>query len=243
MIVFPAIDILGGSAVRLKQGDYDRVTVYNEDPVAQARDWIEQGSEWIHVVDLDGARDGVPGNIEIVERIVSEVGAKVQIGGGIREISTLERLFAAGARRAVIGTKLITDPAFVSKATALWPDSIIAGVDARDGLVAIEGWREGTATKAEDVVSALLDLGVRHLVYTDISRDGVLTGVNVDAYRRIAEVAGFPVVASGGVSTLHDIERLAALGDDVVEGVIAGRALYEREFTLAEALVVAGGVC
>lgn len=243
MIVFPAIDILGGRAVRLKQGDYDRVTVYNEDPVAQARDWIEQGSEWIHVVDLDGARDGVPGNIEIVERIVSEVGAKVQIGGGIREISTLERLFAAGARRAVIGTKLITDPAFVSKATALWPDSIIAGVDARDGLVAIEGWREGTATKAEDVVSALLDLGVRHLVYTDISRDGVLTGVNVDAYRRIAEVAGFPVVASGGVSTLHDIERLAALGDDVVEGVIAGRALYEREFTLAEALVVAGGVC
>lgn len=241
MIVFPAIDILGGKAVRLKQGDYDQVTVYNEDPVEQARIFAAQGAEWVHVVDLDGARSGVTSNIEIVERIASEVGLKVEIGGGIREIQTLERLLAAGAARAVIGTKLVTDPQFVRAATARFGDRIVAGVDARDGQVAIEGWREGTATPSEELIAELRDLGVRHLVYTDISRDGVLTGINSAAYARVAEVAGFPVVASGGVSTLWDIKAIRALGDDVVEGVICGRAIYENQFTLPEALAEAAG--
>lgn len=236
MIVFPAIDILGGRAVRLAQGDYDRVTVYNEDPVQQARQFIEDGAEWIHVVDLDGARDGVPANIAVVERIVAETGARVEVGGGIRSLETLDRLILAGASRCVLGTKLVTDTAFVRQAVAEFGDSIVAGIDARDGLVAVEGWREGTATLAHVLVGELRDLGIRHLVYTDISRDGMQSGINSSAYVGIAVTAGFPVVASGGVSTLADIDALAALGPGVIEGVIVGRALYEGSVTLPSAL-------
>ena len=241
MIVFPAIDLLGGRAVRLAQGDYDRVTVYNEDPVAQAREFAEAGAEWVHVVDLDGARDGVPGNTAIIERIVSEVGIPVQTGGGIRTLDTLERLSAAGASRMVLGTKLATDPAFVRAAVERFGDKIIAGIDARDGLVAVEGWREGTATPAAELVAELRDFGIRHLVYTDISRDGMQTGVSVDAYEQISETAGFPVIASGGVSTLDDFRELAALGPDVIEGAITGRALYEGSFKLKHAIRAARG--
>jgi phosphoribosylformimino-5-aminoimidazole carboxamide ribotide isomerase len=239
MIVFPAIDILGGRAVRLAQGDYERVTVYNEDPVAQARTWVEQGAEWVHVVDLDGARDGVPGNIRVVERIARESGAKVEIGGGIRSFETLRRLLDAGAQRCVLGTKLATDWAFVRDAVAEAGDAVVAGVDAREGMVAIAGWREGTTTAAGELVAELCDLGIRHLVYTDISRDGMQTGINADAYRDVAATAGFPVVASGGVSTLDDVRACAALGSAVIEGVIIGRALYEHAFTLPEALAIA----
>jgi phosphoribosylformimino-5-aminoimidazole carboxamide ribotide isomerase len=236
MIVFPAIDILDGQAVRLRQGDYDQVTLYNPDPIEQAREWVAQGAEWIHVVDLDGARDGVPGNIDVVERIVREVKVPVQVGGGIRSIETMTRLYGAGASRMVLGTKLVTDPDFVREATSLFGDVVVGGVDARDGEVQIAGWREGTRVSASELVGELRDLGVRHLVYTDISRDGMQTGIAAEAYRTVATEAGFPVVASGGVSTLADIEALAALGPDVVEGVITGRALYESSFTLAEAL-------
>ena len=241
MIVFPAIDLLGGRAVRLAQGDYDRVTVYNEDPVAQAREFAEAGAEWVHVVDLDGARDGVPGNTAVIERIVSEVGIPVQTGGGIRTLDTLERLAAAGASRMVLGTKLATDPAFVRAAVERFDDRICAGIDARDGLVAVEGWREGTATPAAELVAELRDFGIRHLVYTDISRDGMQTGVSVDAYEQISETAGFPVIASGGVSTLDDFRELAALGPDVIEGAITGRALYEGSFKLKHAIRAARG--
>lgn len=241
MIVFPAIDILGGKAVRLAQGDYNRVTVYNEDPVAQAASFAEQGAEWIHVVDLDGARVGVPGNIAIVERIASQVGIPVQTGGGIRTLETMERLAGAGASRMVLGTKLATDHDFVREAVARFGDAVTAGIDARDGQVAVEGWREGTSTPAAELVAELRDLGIRHLVYTDISRDGMQTGVNVEAYEQIAETAGFPVIASGGVSTLDDFAALAALGPDVVEGAITGRALYEGSFKLKHAIRAARG--
>jgi phosphoribosylformimino-5-aminoimidazole carboxamide ribotide isomerase len=241
VIVFPAIDILGGRAVRLAQGDYDRVTVYNENPVAQAASFAEQGAEWVHVVDLDGARDGVPGNIEIVERIVRDVGIPVQTGGGIRSLETMQRLTDAGVSRMVLGTKLATDPGFVIEAVARFGDGVTAGIDARDGMVAVEGWREGTSTPAAELVAELKELGIRHLVYTDISRDGMQTGVNVDAYEEIAEAAGFPVIASGGVSTLEDFAALAALGPDTVEGAITGRALYEGAFTLKHAIRAARG--
>ncbi len=241
MIVFPAIDILGGRAVRLAQGDYDRVTVYNEDPVAQARDFVEQGAEWIHVVDLDGARDGVPGNIEVIERIARETGARLEVGGGVRSLETMGRLTEAGVERVVIGTKLVTDPDFVRSAVRCCGDAVVAGVDARDGMVCIEGWREGTVSSAQALVGELRDLGVRHLVYTDISRDGMQTGISIPAYVGIAVSAGFPVVASGGVSTLEDIRALRELGPGVIEGVIAGRAIYENAFTLPEALAVARG--
>lgn len=240
MIVFPAIDILGGRAVRLAQGDYDRVTVYNEDPLAQALAFAEQGAEWVHVVDLDGARDGVPANIDVIERIAHESGLRVEVGGGIRTLDTFTRLVGAGAERCVLGTKLVTDPEFVREAVAAFGERVVAGVDARDGLVAIAGWREGTATPASELVGELTGLGVRHLVYTDISRDGMQAGVNAEAYARIAETAGFPVVASGGVSTLEDIRALAALGTGVIEGVITGRAVYEGAFSVPEAIAAAG---
>ncbi len=241
MIVFPAIDILGGRAVRLAQGDYQRVTVYNDDPVAQAREFAEAGAQWVHVVDLDGARDGQPGNIAVIERIAGEVGIPVQTGGGIRTLETMERLAQAGVSRMVLGTKLATDPGFVREAVARFGDAVVAGIDALDGLVAVEGWREGTATPAHELVAELRELGIGHLVYTDISRDGMQTGVNVDAYEQIAETAGFPVIASGGISTLDDFAALAALGPDTVEGAITGRALYEGSFKLKHAIRAARG--
>jgi phosphoribosylformimino-5-aminoimidazole carboxamide ribotide isomerase len=241
MIVFPAIDILGGRAVRLAQGDYERVTVYNEDPVAQAAEFVAQGAEWVHVVDLDGARSGQPGNIAVVERIARETGARVEVGGGIRTLQTLDYLVTAGAERCVLGTKLATDPGFVRDAMREFRDVLVAGVDARDGEVAVAGWREGTAISASVLVGQLAQLGFRHLVYTDISKDGMQTGINADAYTQVAVAAGFPVVASGGVSTLDDIRALVALGLPVIEGVIAGRAIYEKAFTVSEALAVARG--
>ena len=241
MIVLPAIDILGGRAVRLAQGDYNRVTVYNEDPVDQARQFVRAGAEWIHVVDLDGARDGVPGNFDVIERIARETGARLEVGGGVRTLETMGRLTEAGVERVVVGTKLVTDPDFVRNAVRCCGDAVVAGVDARDGMVCVEGWREGTATSAQVLVGELRRLGLRHLVYTDISRDGMQTGINAPAYVGIAVTAGFPVVASGGVSTLEDIRALRELGPGVVEGVIAGRAIYEGAFTVEEALAVARG--
>lgn len=236
MIVLPAIDILDGRAVRLKQGRLDAVTVYNEDPVDQARRWIDGGATYLHVVDLDGAATGEPASISLVERIAG-LGAPVQTGGGIRTMETIDRLFAAGVTRVVLGTALVTEPTLAVVACERY-EGIVAGVDAREGMVAVQGWRQGTATPAEELVAELASLGIRHLVYTDISRDGMQTGINAEAYERIAAVAGFPVVASGGVSTLDDLRALAALGP-AIEGVIVGRALYEGAFTLPEALAVA----
>ncbi len=241
MIVLPAIDILGGRAVRLAQGDYERVTVYNDDPVDQARRFVDAGAEWIHVVDLDGARSGTPGNIAIIERIARETGARLEVGGGVRTLETMQRLKEAGVERVVVGTKLVTDPDFVRAAVECCGDKIVAGVDARDGMVCVEGWREGTATSAQVLVGELRNLGMRHLVYTDISRDGMQTGINAPAYVGVAVSAGFPVVASGGVSTLDDIRALYDLGPGVIEGVIVGRALYEGAFALEEALAASRG--
>jgi len=241
MILFPAIDLLGGKAVRLAQGDYERVTVYNDDPVAQAREFVDGGAEWIHVVDLDGARDGVPGNLDAIERMARETGARLEVGGGVRSLETMGRLTEAGVERVVVGTKLVTDPEFVRAAVRCCGEAVVAGVDARDGMVCVEGWREGTATSAQVLVGELRELGLRHLVYTDISRDGMQTGINAPAYVGVAVTAGFPVVASGGVSTLDDLRDLHALGPGVIEGAIVGRALYEGAFTLADALAVARG--
>lgn len=241
MIVFPAIDILGGRAVRLAQGDYDRVTVYNEDPVAQARVFAEQGAAWVHVVDLDGARDGRPGNVDIVERIARESGLAVQTGGGIRTLETMRRLADAGAARMVLGTKLATDSAFVREAVAEFGDAVVAGIDARDGEVKIAGWREGTSVRAAELVAELAGLGIRHLVYTDISRDGMATGIASAAYRDVAARAGFPVVVSGGMATADDVRAVVSLGDAVAEGVIIGRAIYEGTIALPEALALARG--
>ena len=235
MQIFPAIDILGGKAVRLRQGRYDQVTVYNDDPVAQARIWAEGGAEWLHVVDLDGARDGVPHNIDVIARIVREVHVPVQTGGGIRSMATLDRLYDAGVVRTVLGTALVTSPEFVAEAAAKHA-GIVAGVDARDGKVAIEGWRQGTEREVIELIEELAALGVQRVVYTDISRDGMQTGVSADAYRELAEESPMTIVASGGITSLDDIRALAAIGRRV-EGAIVGTALYEQRFTLPEAIV------
>lgn len=241
MILVPAIDILDGRAVRLKKGDYAQVTVYNEDAVAQARLFENAGAQRIHIVDLDGARDGAPTNIDVISRIARETNVEIEIGGGIRSMETLERYLDAGATRLVLGSALVRDPAFCEAAVAAHADNIVAGIDAKDGMVAIEGWREGTSTPAVDLVAELKDRGIHELVYTDIARDGMQTGIDVEAYRHIAQVAGFPVVASGGISSVADIAALAEVGDGVIEGCITGRALYEGAFALSEALAAAKG--
>jgi phosphoribosylformimino-5-aminoimidazole carboxamide ribotide isomerase len=234
MQIFPAIDILGGKAVRLRQGRYDQVTVYNEDPVEQARIWADGGAEWLHVVDLDGARDGIPHNIDVIAKIASKVHVPVQTGGGIRSMDTLDRLYHAGVTRTVLGTSLVTDPEFVA-AAAEKHAGIVAGLDARDGKVAIEGWRQGTEREVMELIDELAALGVQRVVYTDISRDGMQTGVSAAAYRDLAERSPMTIIASGGITSLDDVRALASIGRRV-EGAIVGTALYEGSFTLPEAI-------
>ena len=236
--ILPAIDILAGRAVRLRQGSFDEVTVYNNDPVDQAKRWADAGAEIIHVVDLDGALVGEPVNFAVIEAIAAAVAVPVQVGGGIRSDSTLQRLHDAGVERMVLGTALITDPAFVQRACFRWP-GIVAGVDARDGRVAIEGWRQGTDFDVNEVVAELGTLGVRRLVYTDISLDGMQKGPNVKAYRALAQTTEAAIIASGGVTTLDDVRALAEV--EGVEGVIIGRALYEGTINLARAIAVGRG--
>lgn len=234
MYLLPAIDILEGRAVRLAKGDYSQVTVYNDDPVEQARKFEAQGATWIHVVDLDGARTGVPENIAIVERIVRETSLSVEIGGGIRTIKTLERLADIGAARMVLGTALVNDPELARAAVErVGGDRLTAGIDAKGGEVALSGWIEGSGVAACDLAREMGKAGFRHIVYTDIARDGMQTGLDVQAYVQMAEAFGHPVIASGGVASVADIERLAPVAASI-EGVITGRAVYEGTLTVEE---------
>lgn len=234
MYLLPAIDILDGKAVRLAKGDYSQVTVYNNDPVAQAHAFAKAGAEWVHVVDLDGARTGVPENAAIVERIVRETSLKVEIGGGIRTLDTLERLAGIGAARMVLGTALVNDPDLARAAVKLvGGDRLTAGIDAKDGEVAVSGWIEGSGVAATDLAAAMAQAGFVHLVYTDIARDGMQTGLDPQAYARMAEAFGRPVIASGGVASAADIRALASVASSI-EGVITGRAIYEGTLTVAD---------
>ena len=233
MHLLPAIDILGGRAVRLAKGDYDQVTVYNDDPAAQAQAFEEQGAEWLHVVDLDGARSGEPENIAIIERILRKTLLKVEVGGGIRSLDTVARLADAGVSRVVLGTSLVADPAFAEEAVARYGKLLTAGIDAKGGEVAVAGWREGAGVAAEELARHVAQLGFRHLVYTDIARDGMQTGIDPQAYVRMAQAFGRPVIASGGVAGPGDIERLGQVADSI-EGVIAGRAIYEGALSVEE---------
>jgi phosphoribosylformimino-5-aminoimidazole carboxamide ribotide isomerase len=239
MKIFPAIDILDGKAVRLQQGRLDAVTVYNDSPVDQALKWVEGGAEWLHVVDLDGAVLGEPKNIEHIEAIVEAVDIPVQTGGGVRNMETLERLRAAGVSRIVLGTTLVTEPEFVAEACNAF-DGVVAGIDARDGKVAIDGWKQGTEHGVLELVHELELLGVTRVAYTDISRDGMQVGINYGAYRALVDHVSIPVIASGGAASLDDIRDLTEIGPRL-EGVIVGRALYENSFTLPQAIVAAGG--
>lgn len=239
MIVLPAVDILDGKAVRLYQGRLDAVKVYNEDPVDQARVWASQGAEWLHIVDLDGAVLGEPKNIEHIEHIIRSVKISVQAGGGIRNMETLDRLCDAGVARAVLGTTLVTEPEFVAEACSKYP-GIVAGIDARDGKIAIEGWKQGTERGVLELIRELALLGVKRVAYTDISKDGTQEGINYGAYRAIAGQVDIPIIASGGVASLQDIRDLNDIGPGV-EGVIIGTALYEGKFTLPQAIAAGRG--
>lgn len=241
MILFPAIDILKGQAVRLSKGRYDAATIYQEDPVAQASAFAEGGARWIHVVDLDGAREGRPVNGEVIAAIIAHVGhaydgVNVEVGGGVRSLEAIGEWVEAGAKRVVVGTRLVSDPSFVEQAVDRYGAYLVAGVDAREGDVAVSGWEEASGVSVESLVQRLKAQGVQNMVYTDIARDGMQTGIDVDAYRNIARRAGFPVVASGGIASLADLTSLAQLGPELLQGAIVGRALYEKAFSLEEAL-------
>lgn len=234
--IYPAIDIRGGKCVRLIQGDYAQETVYNDSPVDAARQWQEQGAAWIHLVDLDGAKAGHPVNAELIGDIARSVDVPVQVGGGLRTRADVERLLGLGVARVIIGTAAIEDRAFVAEVLADYGDRVAIGLDARDGFVATRGWLETSAAKAEDVAVELAAQGAQTFIFTDISRDGMMGGPNVDAIVSLAQKSGQSVIASGGVSRFDDLERLAGHEREGVAGAIVGKALYTGSIRLDDAL-------
>lgn len=239
MILVPAIDILGGKAVRLKKGDYDQVTIYNEDAVAQAATFEAAGAQRVHIVDLDGARDGAPTNMELIKRMVAELSCEVEVGGGIRTMDAIQRYVDAGVRRVVLGSALVKNRAFAEEAAAKYGDIIVAGIDAKDGIVATEGWLDtADGVPARQLIADMEAMGIKHLVYTDIARDGMQTGLDAEAYADMAR--SFPnmkVTASGGLATLDDLRNLVATGAPI-DGAITGRAIYEGVFTVEEGIAL-----
>jgi phosphoribosylformimino-5-aminoimidazole carboxamide ribotide isomerase len=238
VILFPAIDLKGGEAVRLEQGDMARATVFHRDPAAQAAAFEQQGFEYLHVVDLDGAFAGKPVNAQAVEKILATVKMPVQLGGGVRDMATVEGWFAKGVRRVIIGTAAVRDPALVKQAAKAFPGRVAVGLDARDGKVAVAGWAETSEMTALDIARRFEDAGVAAIIYTDISRDGLLGGLNLDATIALAEAIAIPVIASGGLASLDDIKALLAPRAKKLEGAITGRALYDGRLDAAEALAL-----
>jgi phosphoribosylformimino-5-aminoimidazole carboxamide ribotide isomerase len=233
MEVIPAVDIRGGRCVRLYQGDYDRETVFSEDPVAMARHWERLGAPRLHVVDLDGARAGQPVNDHIIAELLSAIAIPVQVAGGIRQLDVVGRYLEVGADRVVLGTAAVHDQPLVGRACATFREAVVVAVDARRGRVATAGWREASREAPEGLMRRLEELGVPRFIFTDISRDGTLRGPNFTAIERLVRAFQTPVIASGGVSTVEHLRRLAKLG---VEGAIVGRALYDGGLELSEAL-------
>ncbi|MFO7963615.1 MAG: 1-(5-phosphoribosyl)-5-[(5-phosphoribosylamino)methylideneamino]imidazole-4-carboxamide isomerase [Desulfobacterales bacterium] len=240
MKIIPAIDIKNGNCVRLLQGRMDKETVYSDDPVETARKWQEQGADTIHVVDLDGAIEKQPKNLMSIQRILSAVDGDVQVGGGIRNDDTVSRYIDMGVKRIVIGTKAVENTRWVSDLCKRYPGKIIVGIDARNGMVSTEGWTKNTRIKAADLAARFEDSGVAAINFTDIHRDGMQTGPNIDETRKLAAAVSIPVVASGGVSTLEDIKNLLPLAEFGVVGVITGKALYSGTLNLKEAIQLAG---
>jgi phosphoribosylformimino-5-aminoimidazole carboxamide ribotide isomerase len=235
LILYPAIDIRGGKAVRLMQGDYERETAYDDDPVVAARRWAEGGARWLHVVDLDGAKAGEPVNLEHVRRIVAAVGIPIQLGGGLRDSKKVEDAISSGVERVVLGTAAVRDPELAGAIASAHPERVIVSVDSRSGKVAAEGWTEESELETTDVVSELSERGVRRFVYTPVEVDGLMEGPELDSLREVAESTDAEVIYSGGIGSLDDLRAVAALGLENVEGVIVGRALYEQRFSVGEA--------
>ena len=241
MILFPAIDMKDGQCVRLYQGDYSQMTVYASDPVEVAQRWQQAGASWLHVVDLDGAKEGHPVNGELIARICQETTLKVEVGGGLRTQEHIESMLAVGVERVILGTAVLTDRALLDQALQRWGARIVVGLDARDGLVAINGWREISRVKATELARELSAAGVSRFIYTDIARDAAMQGPNLAALRAMLDAlqgSTTTLIASGGVSSLEDLKRLAELA---IEGAIIGKALYVGAIDLAEAVRVIEG--
>ena len=242
MILFPAIDLKEGHCVRLEQGDMARATIFNDDPAAQAEGFAAQGFSHLHIIDLDGAFAGRPVNRAAVEAIVAASPARTQLGGGIRDMATIEAWLEAGIGRVILGTAALRDPHLVRAACKAFPDKIAVGIDARAGFVAVEGWAEATEMRVADLAARFEDAGVAALIYTDIDRDGLLKGVNIAATYELAKATSIPVIASGGLAGLDDITALMAHEADGIVGAISGRALYDGRLDAAAALALDGVV-
>lgn len=242
MILYPAIDIRGGKAVRLAQGEYDRETRYDDDPVDAARRWADGGAEYLHVVDLDGARTGRPANLETVRRIAEAVECPIEVGGGLRDGDAVSDLIGAGAGRVVIGTAALRDPAFLERVISdHGPEKTVVSIDARGGKVFLAGWTESSGVDAAEAVADLTRIGVERFLFTPIEVDGMMTGPNLPELKRVASATAARIIASGGVGELAHLESLAAEAPANVEAVIVGKALYEQRFTVAEAVRALGG--
>lgn len=239
MLVIPAIDLKEGQVVRLSQGDPLRQTAYSADPIAMARRWEDEGASILHLVDLDGAFSGKPQQLSVVAQVAQSIKIPVQLGGGLRSLAALEQAFASGIERAVLGTAAIEDQEFLTAASSRYPGRIVLGIDAKNGKVAVRGWAANTDLLASDLATRSADLALAAIIYTDIERDGMLTGPNLDALRRIAEAARHPIIASGGIATLDDLRRLAKLEPTCIVGALVGKALYEGRFLLKDAIAAA----
>lgn len=239
MIIYPAIDIRGGRCVRLTEGRFDAETVFADDPAEMALKWAGLGAEFLHLVDLDGALAGEGKNVPVIERILQSVNIPVQLGGGIRNLETIEKLLALGVTRLILGSAAVKNPQLVEEACKKYPGHIAVGIDAKNGEVAIEGWGKGSGVAAIELAKKMAAYGVETIIYTDISRDGMLSGVNVEATAALARACGVPIIASGGVASLEDIRRVKAVESDGVQGCIIGKAIYTGAVDLKAALALA----
>lgn len=235
-IIYPAIDIRGGKCVRLFQGDYAQETVYADSPLEMAKRWVEQGAAWVHLVDLDGAKEGQPANAELIKEIAGSIPVPVQVGGGLRTEEQIADYLEAGVARVIVGTAAIEDEPFTRRVLQAYGEKIAIGLDCRNGLVATRGWLTTTDVKATELAKRLVEYGAQTFIYTDIARDGTLTGPNVEEISALAIATGKSVIASGGVSSLDDLLALSAHAANGVSGAIVGKALYTEAFTLKEAL-------
>ena len=238
MILFPAIDLYDHKVVRLLKGDYEKMTVYSDDPLATAKNIESMGGKWLHLVDLEGAKDGTTPNFDVVSAIAGETGLKVEIGGGIRSFETIEKYLNAGVQRVILGTKAVKDPGFLKEAVSKWEDKIAVGVDAKNGKVAVNGWMDVLDIDMFDFLQDVKEMGVKTAIVTDISKDGAMKGTNLPLYERLSKLSGIDITASGGVSTLDDLK---ALKDMDIYGAILGKAMYNGAIELGEALNLVNG--
>lgn len=241
MIIFPAIDIRGGKCVRLTEGRFDQETVFADNPLDMAVRWAKEGAQFLHIVDLDGALAGKSINLAVIKNIANTVKIPVQLGGGIRTLENIETVLAAGINRVIIGSTAVRQPELVKEACKRYGEQIVVGIDARDGQVAVDGWGVSGGIEAEELAKRMAEAGVARIIYTDISRDGTLSGVNIAATADLARAAGIPVIASGGVSSMNDILAVKAVSKAGVEGVIVGKALYTGSVILKDAVAAAQG--